>query len=208
MHRIDSGGPAAALSPTARLMTEHRVIEQVLGCLAKIADGAMSGKLVEADARDAVRFLQEFADRCHHGKEEAQLFPMLERFGMPSHVGPTAVMRAEHDEGRAHVRAMSAALDAADPRKFAREAGAFVGLLEEHIMKEDQVLFPMADGMIDAAAQSELGDRFDRVETDEIGAALIDECLAIADRLGAAYGVPRPLASRPMGGCMGGCGGH
>ena len=67
-------------SATALLKADHRIIEKVLGALEGAARVMESGgevptKLLE----DALEFSQTFVDRCHHGKEEACLFPCLEK---------------------------------------------------------------------------------------------------------------------------------
>jgi hemerythrin-like domain-containing protein len=185
---------------TEILMSEHRVIETVLACLEKIADEAGSSRAIDVgDARDVVAFLQTFADRCHHMKEEDRLFPAMERCGIPRDAGPTAVMRHEHELGRGHVRRMEAAVDAfergdaAAAGRFATESHAFVGLLREHIAKEDQILFPMADRMLSAAVQDELLVGFEHAEAD-MGAGTHEKFLGLAERLCARYGVPRNLA--------------
>lgn len=168
---------AATLSPTRMLMDEHRVIEIVLAVLDRMADLAFAKGIVDpAPAREAITFLREFADRFHHGKEEARLFPAMEGFGLPSDAGPTAVMRHEHEVGRAHVRRMDLAV--ADFEKgapgasdrFAFEARGFVDLLRDHIAKEDQVLFPMADRMLPPAAQDVLLRDFRTFEAQDAGA--------------------------------------
>src|SRR5574340_70938 len=131
------------MKPTDILSAEHRVIEQVLHCLEAMALQAVAqGRLDEQPARDAVAFLRNFADRCHHGKEEAQLFPAMEAKGFSADCGPTSVMRLEHELGRGHVRAMEAAIgaavagDSAAVRQFADHAQSYVELLREHIRKE------------------------------------------------------------------------
>ncbi len=189
MHSADCDEPR----PTKMLFDEHRVIERVLHVLDKLARNVRDGGAIDtADAADVVDFLANFADRCHHGKEEAELFPAMERCGVPRDVGPTAVMRAEHDEGRAHVRAMRAALEAqpADFATFARRGSGFVHLLRDHIMKEDQVLFPMAEQMLDTAAREQLVAIFRRINDHDIGAEEYARGRAIADRLTATYGEP------------------
>jgi hemerythrin-like domain-containing protein len=174
---------------TEILMSEHRVIERVLLCLEKIADAAEeTGRLDAASARDAIAFLRTFADRCHHAKEEERLFPAMERFGLPRDAGPTAVMRKEHEIGREHVRRMAAAVDAFDKGaadaagRFVVEARGFVELLREHIAKEDEVLFPMADRMLPAAVHDELLRGFEHAEED-MGAGTHETFLALAASL-------------------------
>ena len=96
------------MRPTEILMQEHRVIEQVLDCLDAIANKTESGEqLDQHSATQAIDFFANFADRCHHGKEEDCLFPMLEQKGFSREQGPTGVMLHEHEVGRQHVRGMS-----------------------------------------------------------------------------------------------------
>ena len=146
-------------------------------------------------ARDALDFFRQYADRCHHGKEEDRLFPMMERHGFPADQGPVAVMRAEHEHGRALIRGMDAAIDgAADGDREQVEAWLshatdYVALLREHIRKEDHCLFPMADQSLDEEAMRELADQFEVVESGELGRSLKRRYEAVADRLAARFGV-------------------
>jgi hemerythrin-like domain-containing protein len=197
----------AAVTPTGILMSEHRVIEKALACLERMADGFEAAGALNAEvAGDALEFLRTFADRCHHGKEEANLFPAMESKGLPVEVGPTAVMREEHRAGRGHVRDMGDALARGSVPGFVGAARAYVELLREHIQKEDQVLFPMADKMLAPPEQDALLAAFERVEDRDIGPGVHERMLGIADRLCARYGVtevPRAAA----GGCGHCCGG-
>ena len=189
------------MRPTEVLTSEHRVIEQVLVVLDRMADDAFSKAALDvASARDAIAFLRGFADQCHHGKEEARLFPAMERCGIPRDAGPTAVMRHEHEIGRAHVRRMDQAVGdfekgvpgAAD--RFAFEARGFVEMLRDHIAKEDQVLFPMADRMLPAAAMTELESDFDHFEEHDMGSGARERFVALAASLAARYGVTADAA--------------
>jgi len=189
------------MKPTDILSNEHRVIEQVLNCLEKIAQNCESaGRLEEKPARDAIDFLRNFADRCHHGKEETHLFPAMETRGYPRNGGPTGVMRYEHEEGRAHVRAMdestapAAAGDAAAVKQFVEHAYGYVGLLRRHIEKEDHCLFAMANQAFHEADQHRLLEAFARVETEEMGAGTHEKYLAIANGLADRYNVTRATA--------------
>lgn len=184
------------MRPTETLVAEHRVIEVVLACLDKLADDAFTKGAVDiVPARQAVEFLRNYADAFHHGKEEARLFPAMERCGIPADAGPTAVMRHEHELGRANVRAMAAAIDdfergtlgASDRYAFA--ARGFVALLRDHIAKEDQVLFPMADRMLSPAAQIELASEFDHVERHEVGPGTRERFEAVAQSLAGRFGI-------------------
>lgn len=132
------------------MMDEHQTILRVLACLEKlVTDDAHESEPADTFAT-AARFLREYADALHHGKEEDLLFPAMEATGIPTESGPTAVMRLEHDEGRALVRRMRglAGSDPFDRAAFAEPALQFVGLLRAHIGKEDHILYPMAQRML------------------------------------------------------------
>ena|SRR5215475_12669904 len=93
---------------TEVLKHEHRVIERVLAVVEALAERpGMPSKEAWEKAIDLIR---NFADKCHHLKEEQILFPALEEHGIPRDGGPVGMMLLEHEEGRALVRAMAEAL--------------------------------------------------------------------------------------------------
>ena len=198
------------MRPTEILMNEHRVIEQVLNCLEELANRATATGTVDVPAaRMAIDFFQNFADRCHHGKEEEHLFPALEARGLPRHGGPTGVMLYEHDQGRLLIRGMILAADAAEAgqpsasRQFARQAYEYVQLLRNHIFKEDHRLFVMADRLLPTEEQQRIMDCFAHVEKEHMGEGTHEKYLALADDLAYRLHVPRS-ATVTHTGC--GCG--
>jgi hemerythrin-like domain-containing protein len=179
------------MRPTEILSSEHRVIEQVLDCLEALARRARDEQRLDIErAGVALEILRTFADRCHHGKEEERLFPMLVARGMSTHHGPIAVMLDDHRSGREHVARMAAACTAADVRAFAAAAEGYVALLRDHIAKEDGVLFPMAESMLDEGAREVLLESFRAFEHHDLGAGTHERMLRMADELAAYYGVP------------------
>jgi hemerythrin-like domain-containing protein len=202
----------SAARATDILKAEHEVILSVLDCLEKLADDVRGGGALDLlSAREVLDFLGTFADKCHHGKEEGALFPMLGTKGLPTQVGPVAVMLAEHELGRAEIAGMRAEIagpatvSAERALRFAVHANTYVDLLRDHIAKENNVLFPMADGMLAAAEQEQLLREFGKVETHDLGAGTHERYLALADGLVARLGVtPSPRRSLHAGGCCGG----
>jgi hemerythrin-like domain-containing protein len=194
------------MKPTEILGNEHRIIERVLSCLEAISRQAKSaGRLDEHSAKDAVAFFRNFADRCHHGKEEAHLFPALEAKGFPREGGPTGVMLHEHEQGRAHVRGMdenieaAAKGDAAALRRFIDHAEGYVALLREHIYKEDHILFQLADRTLTEEEQQKLLDAFGKVEAEEMGAGTHETFIRMADELADRYGIAAATTAAPAG---------
>jgi hemerythrin-like domain-containing protein len=183
------------MSTTQILQDEHRIIERVLDCLEKLAERCRAdGRLEAGPARDAIEFLRGFADRNHHGKEEAHLFPMMEQRGFSPDAGPTAVMRREHEEGRLLVGGMADGLDsaaageAAGVEAFLEAANGFINLLRQHIHKENQILFPMAEQALTEADKEKLLEAFARVNNEEIGEVerqrLMQVAASLAERCG------------------------
>ena len=168
--------------PTDVLRDEHRVILRALDVLEAAAARLASGRpLPEGWWSEIIWWLRSFADKNHHAKEETSLFPAMVKAGVPSTGGPIDVMLEEHRRGRALVRAMEAGEPTA--QAAARE---YVILLREHIEKENGVLFPLADAVLDEAAQRALQREFETVEAEQGRDASIPHAEATVERLVAA----------------------
>lgn len=156
-------------SPTDVLRDEHRVILSALDLLeTAAARTAGEGAVPAGWWAHAVDWLRAFADRNHHAKEEDALFPAMIKAGVPSGGGPVDVMLQEHEQGRALVATM-----AADPGRRAETARAYVRLLRDHIDKENGVLFPLAEAVLDEQAVAGVGRAFEQVEAEQGATASI-----------------------------------
>jgi hemerythrin-like domain-containing protein len=152
-------------SATDILRDEHRVILAALERLESAADRLEGGEtLPDRLWSELLAWLHAFADERHHAKEENALFPAMIKAGLPMRGGPVDVMLGEHAEGRALV----AALAAGRPAERAAQARRYVRLLREHIQKENEILFPLADAVLGDDAQTALLREFAEVDP-EIG---------------------------------------
>lgn len=164
------------MNPTEELKSEHQAIKRMLQILDKMCGQIESGEQVDPAHLDTVvEFIRVFADKCHHGKEEDLLFPAMEEAGVPREGGPIGVMLIEHTQGRDYVKNMA---DSATAYKsgqreaagvFAANARNYVSLLAQHIDKEDNILYPIADMHISNEKKQELHEAFARVEHEVIG---------------------------------------
>ena len=111
---------------------------------------------------DAVDFIRNYADRFHHAKEEDVLFKELVKNGMPEKQSPIEAMHMEHDQGRAHVRAIEeAAQQALDGEVgqgpiIAEHAKGYAELLRGHIEKENDILYPLAERILPEDVRSNM----------------------------------------------------
>ena len=178
------------MQATEILKQEHQAILRVIRAAeAEAAAIAKTGRMHVQMVRELVDFLKNFVDRCHHAKEEKHLFALLQARGLPWEAGPLAVMLHEHEEGRACVRALAEAVagdgapDAAALEKARENLMAYAELLRAHIAKEDQVLYPMADNLLEPADQAALVKAFERVEAEELGPGVHERYHAWIEKL-------------------------
>jgi hemerythrin-like domain-containing protein len=178
------------MKPSEVLVKEHEIICKVLDAAERVAGRIeKSGEVPVGKVRQIMSFVREFADGCHHAKEENHLFVQMNRHGMPMEQGPIAVMNHEHDLGRGFMKALGAALDRVERGDKSATAAVvenmlgYVELLRAHIFKENNILFPMADHLLPDATQAELSEAFDRVDSD--ADALRKKYIAFATELAA-----------------------
>jgi hemerythrin-like domain-containing protein len=178
------------MEATQILMDEHRLIERVLGALETAAGRMSQGASVRAEFfLQAADFIAAFADGCHHRKEEGVLFPALEAAGIPRAGGPIGVMLAEHEEARAITRGLRGAAErmrageAKASTEARRKALDYAALLRQHIMKEDHVLFPMADGALQGREQAAVTAEFERLQREEAADGVQARSRALAEAL-------------------------
>ena len=178
---------------TEVLMHEHEAIKEMLEVVGRVCDRLESGRQVPVEhLEQIIEFLRVFADRCHHGKEQDLLFPAMQEAGIPAQGGPIGVMLAEHDMGRGFIAGMAEATEryrknAAAAPAIGRNARAYISLLTDHIFKEDNILYPMADARLSEKKQQELVAEFERVEREEIGPGKHEEFHHLIHRLSEAY---------------------
>jgi hemerythrin-like domain-containing protein len=175
--------------PTETLMNEHRVIERVLR--------ALEAELLTLEKRPFPRdffdrtldFLSNFADGCHHAKEEERLFPALEKKGILKDGGPIGMMLYEHTQGRACLASIRGNLDAAErgyPQAVAairRSAESYIHLLREHIWKQDHILFEMARRLLSEEDAAQISQQFHCMEEHFIGRGVHQRYLQMAEEL-------------------------
>lgn len=155
---------------TDDLRHEHDAILHVLGLLGRMlsVQGAREAEM-PARYQEVIHFLKTFADKCHHGKEEAELFQALQAKGVPVEGGPIGVMLREHELGRELIRRMHQGLWDKNLTEFRQAAEEYDNLLRNHIDKENGVLFPLADKLLTEIEQEAMFARFAEFEETVMG---------------------------------------
>lgn len=97
------------------------------------------------------RFMRELL--THFDAEENLLFPAFENAtGMTQ--GPTRMMRAEHVQVREMLHQLQGAIQARDAATFSGVAETLLILMQQHNMKEENILYPMCDQTLGAQAEA------------------------------------------------------
>lgn len=145
------------------------------------------------DLETIVYLIKNYADGFHHEKEENLLFPLMEQKGFSPSQGPVAVMLNEHTQGRNYVKGMIEGIDlykSGDQKAVATiyaNMRGYISLLRNHISKENNVLFRMADNVLTESEQQELLKEFSKVENSKVCGSVLNGYIASIETLEKTY---------------------
>ncbi|MEW5955035.1 MAG: hemerythrin domain-containing protein [Candidatus Micrarchaeota archaeon] len=141
---------------------EHAVVLKLVAALRAYSRKLGAPQAVPDGALDEILFLTtNFSDKCHHAKEETVLFPLLRKKSLKDSK-IIDVLLAEHEQGRAFVRAIKAG------DKVVENASGYCDLIPKHIAKEN-ALFNEAQGLLSGEEKSGLFEGFEEIEERETG---------------------------------------
>lgn len=164
------------LSPTALLGAEHRQIEERLEHLA--ADLRRLGEIGPDDEiLQRIEAAAAYIDdemHVHHLKEEKGLFPFLEphledeELHLDSRIADhedLQIMNGKFKEALDDCRRRSSDMSGKFSAMMLKGYGLYIiHLVLEHLLKEDQILFLVADRYLTADQEAEILERFDEIE--------------------------------------------
>jgi hemerythrin-like domain-containing protein len=183
---MDAGEDRVRPRASRDLRREHVHVLRMLKILEAVRARLAEGELPPAEAwSDIVTFLRVFVDRCHHGKEERVLFPVLMRAGDSATKELIEELLVEHVEGRQLVAALASAAgteptlsgEPEEARAFDAAAAdaaiaGYVALIRPHVIAEEKRLFPAADTSLAGELQETMQGEYDRIESEVTGAGL------------------------------------
>jgi hemerythrin-like domain-containing protein len=165
--------------PTRELVEEHGGIMLMLQIMHRIAEKLRNREEVKKDdIAKIIEFLKEFADKCHHGKEEDILFPELLKITEDEKL--VVELLGEHKAARDLIKGMADSLESylagnPDAIHIAVNIDEYVRLLTDHIRKENIELFPKADKQLPEELQQKMKEQFDTLEREVIGVGKHEE---------------------------------
>ncbi len=128
---------------TETMLVDHRRCDEIF---------AEAESLIAADEwEEGTPKFFEFRDAIEHhfAMEEGVLFPTFEqRTGQT--MGPTSMMRSEHIQMRGLFSEMEDAINHKDGERYLGLSETLMMIMQQHNMKEEQMLYPMTDQILEA----------------------------------------------------------
>ncbi len=144
----------ADAGPVPFFTTDHRACDAIWAEVEAAVD-------VGDDAAAAAAWTRfDAAMRRHLTMEEEVLFPALQDAGMRG-MGPIQVMLMEHQQMRAMLDRMAQCASDGDYETLADEGDTLLMVIQQHNIKEEGILYPMAAQML-GARWPELAERLER----------------------------------------------
>jgi hemerythrin-like domain-containing protein len=164
------------LRPTQILRAEHRQIDEQLNVLSA-ALRQLGDRGPDAEVLDRIEAVARYIDRemaIHHRKEEDCLFPFLEEHLASENLRLDARIADHEDLNIMNGKFKEALRDCRNSKpsraslfgaQMLKGYGLYiVHLVREHLLKEDQILFLVADEYLTAEQEAQILERFAAVE--------------------------------------------
>ena len=157
---------------TTSLRRDHELIEKVIKSMEATVQLLSDGKQIpESILLPVIDFTKNFTDVCHHTKEEKSLFPALEQAGLPSNMGPIAMMLMDHQRSREIGTAMEESakkyLSSGESTKLISDMRLYVEHITEHLWKENNKLFMMAEARLQNVSEK-VDKELNEIETSKL----------------------------------------
>ena len=163
----------SAETPTRQLADDHERVLEKLDSLHNMVTQSDLKAEAAVQLNELARFFATELE-LHLKKEEEALFPEFGKY-IPQEGGPVGVMLMEHEDLRRLNKAFQQGVasweqNSADAQRVINDAGnQLISLLRQHIDKEDNILFPMAEEFLSEAEQAHVGELFTQIEKNARG---------------------------------------
>ena len=157
------------MNSTKILKEEHVNILKVVAGLEEEISELEEGKRIDDEfLRKVIDFVRHYADKFHHAKEEDIFFKEFNRLAEKGevHCNPVEQMLHEHEIGREAIKKIEEGMEKRNREMVIEGMREYVGMIREHIFKEDEILYPMADDALSDEAQEKMLKKFKDVENE------------------------------------------
>jgi uncharacterized protein (TIGR01244 family) len=173
--------------PIVTMEREHKVTAKIVAAARKEAEAIKQGGPIDVQRLKKMHdFFVNFADRCHHQKEERYLFPLLKKHGVAE--AEIEAATNQHERGRELLNklgqlAKRESFSKAQRGKLVETLESYVGLMQGHIQLEDAGIWGKARQALTKTEKKRLAMAFRVIETLELGKGFHEKYHALAKEL-------------------------
>ncbi|MDT8861393.1 hemerythrin domain-containing protein [Alkalihalobacillus sp. MEB130] len=161
-------------SPLQSLKEEHQPLREQMEKLYRLSHSIEEEKGI-GQIKERILYLRQgvvkFVSQLdpHSEKEEGVLFPMVARY-IGKDTGPILVMEYEHDQAKAHLRQfleettnLQESLTRDELVTITKRYNDAFKILQGHFLKEEEILFPLAQRLLSDEEKLSLEERIGRL---------------------------------------------
>jgi len=170
------------MTPTENLINEHKKINELLDIMSKIALKIKSKDVFYPnDVEEVVKYLINIIENSHHGKEDDVFYPELISSGIPKETAPLSIVNYEHLISVNYLKDISSCVvNCKIGNDFSGELLAdsltnYVIAIKNHIQREEEIVFPIANEVFSIEKQNEILQRFEVIEQKYISNSFNDQ---------------------------------
>ena len=164
------------MKATEDLMYEHKAIKLILSVMSNISESIKDKKVFYTnDVEKIVDFLSVYVDKCHRNKEEAVFYPALLMTKYPTEEMPVGMLINEHKIGKGYLDEITCCVENCkigstfSCERIADCMANYVQLIQDHILKEENDYFPLANKALSVEAQKEISKQFQLINDEFVG---------------------------------------
>ena len=170
------------MKSTDLLRDDHRHMIAALDVVTEMAARADTDKNVnEFDVQRMLKFLRDFGDRHHQGKEESVLFPALLQDPTQENYERLCCLVFEHNRQRSLMEGLEEALLTKNTKDFSYYATRLSTILREHIKEEEEVVFPLVESTLMAAEDERIASEMQHYDAAWQATQLSSQLQVLAD---------------------------
>jgi len=163
------------MKPTEDLMIEHNSIKSMLKIMSKISESIKAKNVFYTiDVEKIIDFLYVYIDQCHRVKEEKFFYPSFKSGNLPVDIDPEELMN-EHALGNVYLKEIICSVENCKMgnifscEKIADCMINYVRFIQNHILKEENTYFSLADKVLSEEKQNELCEQFKTIDDEFFG---------------------------------------
>jgi len=182
------------MTPTENLIKEHKEINELLEIMSKIAAKIKSKDVFyPTDVEEIIDYLIIIIDKSHQGKEDEVFYPELISTGISKETEPLSIINYEHVLAKRYLKEISSCVvNCKIGNDFSGDLLAdsltnYVIVIQNHIKREEEIVFPIANEVFSTEKQNEILQRFEVIDQKNITHSFLERFNKLLNKLKSKY---------------------